>query len=296
MSPRAEPPEPSPRALARLRSGAPRPVGEAPPDEGGGGVGVDGGGGPSGLGGLRGWVQVPEGVAGARWRPSRRAVLGVALVLVLAAGVFAARVVWAGASSGGDPVAVGGGPSAGVERGAVPVGVPPGEASTASGSSVASTPSASGGAVVVVHVVGMVRRPGLQRLPPGSRVADAVAAAGGALRGADLAAVNLARPLVDGEQVRVPKPGEVLGPPGGSPVGGVGGGGGGGAGAAGAKVALNTADLSALDGLPGVGPVLAQRILDWRSEHGRFTSVDELGEVSGIGEKLLARLRPLVTT
>ena len=66
-------------------------------------------------------------------------------------------------------------------------------------------------------------------------------------------------------------------------------------GASGAKVSLNTADLTALDTLPGVGPVLAQRILDWRTAHGRFTSVDELGEVSGIGEKLLAQLSPLVT-
>ncbi len=77
--------------------------------------------------------------------------------------------------------------------------------------------------------------------------------------------------------------------------GGTGAGGTGAGGAAGAKVPLNTADLAALDTLPGVGPVLAQRILDWRTEHGRFTSVDELGEVSGIGEKLLAQLGPLVT-
>ncbi len=142
--------------------------------------------------------------------------------------------------------------------------------------------------MVVVHVVGQVREPGLQRLPPGSRVADALAAAGGATRGADLARVNLARVLVDGEQVVVPAPGDPDPP--GAPAAGTGGGSG-----AGAPVSLNTADLAGLDTLPGVGPVLAQRIVDWRSQHGRFTSVDELGEVSGIGEKLLERLRPLVT-
>ena len=153
--------------------------------------------------------------------------------------------------------------------------------------------------MVVVHVVGQVKRPGVQELPVGSRVAQAVEAAGGATKGADLSRVNLARVLVDGEQVRVPAPGdpvdpsELTGP--GAPAGGAGGGSGGGAGGSGGLVPLNSADLAALDTLPGVGPVLAQRILDWRTQHGRFTSVDELGEVSGIGEKLLAQLTPLVT-
>jgi competence protein ComEA len=168
---------------------------------------------------------------------------------------------------------------------------------------------------VVVHVVGQVVRPGVVTLPAGSRVEDAVRAAGGATGRADTAALNLARVLVDGEQVWVPRPGET--PPvaagagpgvGGAGAGGAGAGGGrtggagagslgagGGGGAGGAPVSINTADLAALDTLPGVGPVLAQRIVDWRTEHGRFTTVDELGEVSGIGEKLLAQLRPKVT-
>ena len=114
--------------------------------------------------------------------------------------------------------------------------------------------------------------------------------------GADLAALNLARLVIDGEQIRVPRPGEapasgsgVAGPP------GSGGAGGGSPSGSGAPVSLNSADVAALDSLPGVGPVLAQRIIDWRTEHGRFTSVDELGEVSGIGDKLLAQLRPKVT-
>jgi len=141
---------------------------------------------------------------------------------------------------------------------------------------------------------------------------DAVKAAGGATRSADLSLLNLARVLADGEQISVPKPGEATtgaGTPGvagagaaGSGAGGSGPGGSGtpapGQGSAGGGpgvlVDLNTADASALDSLPGVGPVLSQRILDWRLAHGRFSSVDELGEVSGIGDKLLAQIGPKV--
>lgn len=150
--------------------------------------------------------------------------------------------------------------------------------------------------MVVVDVVGQVRRPGVVELPAGSRVNEAVAAAGGVLRGADVAQVNMARVVVDGEQVVVPRPGQSLSPAAGPAVTGP-------AVAAPvpgaparptAAVDLNTATLGELDTLPGVGPVLAQRILDWRAEHGRFASVDELGEVSGIGEAVLARVQPLV--
>lgn len=158
-------------------------------------------------------------------------------------------------------------------------------AESARGSSSGSASSVS--ATVLVHVVGQVRSPGVVRVPAGARVLDAIEAAGGAGPKADLAAVNLARPVVDGEQVRVPKPGEevpaAVGPTGGASSPG-----------ASAKVSLNAADLSALDSLPGVGPVLAQRILDWRAQNGKFASIDQLGEVSGIGEKLLAQLTPLV--
>jgi competence protein ComEA len=96
--------------------------------------------------------------------------------------------------------------------------------------------------------------------------------------------------LVDGEQIRIPVPGEAVVPADGSASRGTPGGGGGGG-----KVSLNAADASALDSLPGVGEVLAGRILAWRQEHGRFSTVEELGEVSGIGEKLLTQLTPLVT-
>lgn len=153
------------------------------------------------------------------------------------------------------------------------------------------------GAVVVVHVVGRVRRPGLVRLSAGSRVSDAVTAAGGATAEARLERLNLARALTDGEQIAVPGANDPV-PPAGGPGGGVGGGPVGGSGAAagsaGAPVDLNTATAADLDALPGVGPVLAGRILQWRTQHSRFSRVAELGEVPGIGDKLLARLTPLV--
>lgn len=234
-------------------------------------------------------VRLPTALQGARWQPGRSAVLGVVVLALLAAVVLGLRVASAG--SDGDVVAPGGGARAGpvgVTAGAVDVGVPPSSvASPASSSSVSPSPSGD----VVVHVVGRVRRPGVRSLPAGSRVADAVDAAGGATGGADLSAVNLARVLVDGEQVRVPAEGEAPVAPPASPGGGASGGS---SGAPAAPVSLSTADAGTLDGLPGIGRVLAQRIVDWRTAHGRFSSVDELAEVSGIGEKLLEQLRPLV--
>ncbi|GAB2698243.1 helix-hairpin-helix domain-containing protein [Thalassiella azotivora] len=149
---------------------------------------------------------------------------------------------------------------------------------------------------VVVHVTGQVVSPGLVRLPTGARVHDAVQQAGGATPEADLTAVNLARPLVDGEQVLVPRPGE--GVPPGATTGHAPGGASPSTGPPGAEtgpVDLNTATVGDLDALPGIGPVLAERIVTWREENGRFTAVDELAEVSGIGPKVLERLRPLVT-
>ncbi|MGH3905283.1 MAG: helix-hairpin-helix domain-containing protein, partial [Pseudonocardiaceae bacterium] len=143
---------------------------------------------------------------------------------------------------------------------------------------------------VVVSVVGKVARPGLVRVPDGSRVADALEAAGGALPGTDLVALNLARRLSDGEQLLVG-----VAPPPGQPVqGGVVGAPAGAAPTAAPMVDLNTATLEQLDTLPGVGPVTAQRILDWRAAHGRFTSVDQLREVDGIGEVRFSKLKELV--
>jgi competence protein ComEA len=143
----------------------------------------------------------------------------------------------------------------------------------------------SGPTQLVVHVAGKVRTPGIVRLPPGARVLDAVAAAGGAPESVDLTGLNLARPLSDGEQVLVgvPQPaGADVGTP--SPDG-----------ASAEPLNLNTASADQLEALPGIGPALAGRILAWRDEHGRFTSVEELQEVSGIGPATLAELVDLVT-
>jgi len=143
---------------------------------------------------------------------------------------------------------------------------------------------------VVVDVVGAVARPGLVRLRNGDRVADAVAAAGGATAEADTAGLNQARVMADGEQVRVPRSGETP-PPAPAPPGGTGGAA---AGAPATPVDLNRATLAELDTLPGVGPATATAIIAWRDENGRFRRVDDLLEVPGIGPARLERLRPLV--
>ena len=136
---------------------------------------------------------------------------------------------------------------------------------------------------LVVHVVGAVRRPGLYRLPAGSRVADAVARAGGATRRADTALVNLAAPLADGVQIAVPRRG-----------GGMAGAGASGAGGAVAgPVHLNSATAADLDSLPGVGPVTAQKIIDYRQQHGPFTALDDLDAIPGIGPARIEQLRGL---
>lgn len=218
---------------------------------------------------------VPSTVRGGRWRPSPAAAAGAVAVLVVLAVALALR------SGALDLV----GTSEVPDRPAV---TPAGATGAAPSATSAGTAPAAGGDVVV-HVVGEVARPGLVRVPSGSRVADAVQQAGGAGPLADLTQVNLARAVVDGEQVRLPRQGETAAapaapapgapPPGGTPAG---------------PLDLNAATLDQLDGLDGIGPVLAQRILDWRTEHGRFSAVDELGEVEGIGDKLLDRLRDQV--
>jgi competence protein ComEA len=152
---------------------------------------------------------------------------------------------------------------------------------------VASAPART---VLVVHVVGEVRRPGLYRLLDGARIADAVHRAGGALRDADLAAVNLAAPLVDGVQVVVPARSQegTLAPS--SGAAGTSGGG-----RTGPLVSLSSATVDQLDELPGVGPITAQKIVDYRTEHGPFASVDDLDAVPGIGPTRIEQLRDLVT-
>ncbi len=270
---------------------------------------------------------------GRRWAVSGRAVVAVLAVVAALAGAVVARAIAHGPSDavpvprleasadgghgqGDAPDADGRGdgttsrPAASAAR-AAGDGAPPGaEAAHATGpvTDPADGPPPHAGPPgaeqphtgAVVHVAGAVERPGVVELPAGSRVAAAVAAAGGALEDAELSAVNLARPVVDGEQVYVPRVGEVApgaaagagGPGGVEATGGPSTSGGGPADAG--LVDLNTADLAALDTLPGVGPAIAQRILQWRETNGPFHSVDELLEVSGIGPATLERLRDRV--
>lgn len=163
---------------------------------------------------------------------------------------------------------------------------PPSSAPSAVASPSAGATAAATAATVVVDIAGKVRRPGVTTLPAGSRVVDAIREAGGPRRGVDLSPLNLARVLVDGEQILV----------GVAPVAGIAASASSRPGAStGALVNLNTAALAELDSLPGVGPVTAQKILDWRSTHGAFTAIDELLEVDGIGEKTLADLAPHLT-
>ncbi len=232
-------------------------------------------------GGRRRWALAP-----------RTALVAVAVVLLLGTGLAVVQM-W---SSGGkgqltslaqvESAGSGAADSGAVEHGASGFGG--GDPEAAANASAPPSPEASPG--VVVDVVGQVNAPGLLTLPDGSRVADAVTAAGGATAGAELSAVNLARLLVDGEQLRIPAPGEVVAP---APAAVTG------AGPAGVSadglVNLNTADSATLETLPGVGPALAGRILDWRESNGAFASVDELDEVTGIGPAMLAKLRDLVT-
>jgi competence protein ComEA len=149
-----------------------------------------------------------------------------------------------------------------------------------------TAPPTNPSAEVVVDVEGKVAHPGVKRLAAGSRVHDALTAAGGALPAADTTSLDLARLLVDGEQLRVDLPGTAVGPAVDQGPSGASGS---------APVNLNSATVATLDALPGVGPVTAQHILDWRSKHGRFTSVGQLLEVAGIGPATYERLAPLVT-
>jgi competence protein ComEA len=139
---------------------------------------------------------------------------------------------------------------------------------------------------LVIDVEGKVKRPGIVTLPRGSRVHEAIARAGGALEGADTSAINLARVLADGEQVIVGVA-AAGGPPG---VGAVGGGA-----ASGGRISLNTATLEQLDTLPGIGPVTAQAIVDYRTSHGGFQRVEDLLNVKGIGDATLADVKDQVS-
>ncbi|MFE0102950.1 helix-hairpin-helix domain-containing protein [Streptomyces sp. NPDC059009] len=249
------------------------------------------------------WLQLRCGL-------ERRSLVALSAVLVLAA-AFAGQYFWSGRTQPvRAPEVVRSGGEAVSEREAEPAPAP-GAAPRPDGAGASAGQDgrgSSGGAGIVVDVSGKVRRPGIHRLPPGSRVADALRAAGGLRPGADVEGLNRARLLVDGELVAVgvPGAGAGAGPSGGSGAGATGGagtegaGGTGGAGGAGGAAApstpvgLNTATAEQLDELPGVGPVLAQHIIDYRTEHGGFRSVDELREVNGIGDRRFADLQNLV--
>lgn len=221
------------------------------------------------------WAQVRCGI-----EPRTLAALAVVLA---AAGVFAAYHFWTGrpqtirAPAREAPVAAVAAPQ---ERGRAPAPAAP---------PAAPAPTARG---VVVDVSGKVRRPGIQRLPPGSRVVDALDAAGGPSPGVDTTGLNRARVLNDGEQIVVGAPPNAPAA-GASPAGGPARPGAGGGPVSG-PVSLNSATAEQLDALPGVGPVLARHIVDYRTEHGGFRSVEELRRVSGIGARRFADLSALV--
>lgn len=164
----------------------------------------------------------------------------------------------------------------------------------------AEVPGPARPARVAVHVVGQVTTPGVVEVAQGARVIDAITAAGGLTTSADAGAVNLARAVVDGEQIYVPAPGEPIPPSaaqqltGSAPGAPLGDGTGTGASGESAAINLNTADAVALDGLPGIGPALAQRIIEWRETHGGFAVAEDLLEVSGIGPAVFAKIRDKV--
>ncbi|MFC7220487.1 helix-hairpin-helix domain-containing protein [Streptomyces polyrhachis] len=225
---------------------------------------------PSPVGRLRLWLWLRCGM-------ELRTVLALTVVLVAAA-AFAVHHLWTSrpqplAPPQAERRAVAGPPAA-----AVPQQLP-GAAREESGA------AGQAAGQIVVDVVGKVRRPGLQRLARGARVEDALTAAGGVRPGTDTGTLNRARLLTDGEQLVV----GAAQPPGAAP--GIPNQ----AAQPGAPLSLNTATAEQLDGLPGIGPVLAGHIVDYRAQHGAFTSLDQLREVNGIGPQRFAELKRLVT-
>ncbi len=190
--------------------------------------------------------------------PGRRGIKGLIVVGIVAALVAVAIAIWTRPRE--EPLA------------------PP---TPVAGSSVAPSPAQSAAAgEVTVYVTGKVKRPGVIALPLGSRVVDAIMAAGGLKKGAEPGGINLARRVIDGEQIAVGEPGMAAPPPGVAESG---------------VVSLNSATVDQLDELPGVGEVLAQRIVEFRDANGGFQSIEQLREVEGIGEAKFADLKDQVT-
>jgi competence protein ComEA len=249
----------------------------------------------------------PRGTAESRvrWRLGVRAAVLLGIMSLVAGGWFWWRVaatepevvplsaVTSGAAATADAVAGGTEEEGSDEDG--------GPAETGGDSD--SAPDTRAGSVVV-HVAGAVKKTGVVKVPRGARVHEAIAAAGGGTAAADLNRLNLAAVLEDGEKIYVPRRGEAVPPealpqgaqPGGSGSGTGSGasGAGGGSGSTAARINLNSASAEELGSLPRVGPVLAQRIVDWRTEHGPFKTVEELDAVDGVGPKMLETLLPLV--
>ncbi|WP_234322620.1 ComEA family DNA-binding protein [Streptomyces sp. NRRL S-350] len=290
----------------RLRMAALLPTDVEPVGGGGGGSGEGGRGGEESSRTAPGVVPRPPEVSepedrtavespyGAGARPrfapfasamalDRRAVAGLAILLVFALG-YAVQHFWlARPETVAVPALAAGSPMPGADAPS------PADATSGSGPPEGATALSGAGAAVVVDIGGRVHLPGLHTLPGGSRVADALRAAGGPLPETDTRNLNLARILTDGEQLLIgeqaplPAPAVVTGagPPGLT--------------APRPPVSLNRATLEQLDTLPGVGPTLAQRILAYRTSHGAFRSIDQLRQVSGIGARTYAELRPMLT-
>jgi competence protein ComEA len=210
-----------------------------------------------------------------------RGTLAIWLLAAVLGGIALLRLTWSDDGGGGAAVRIEGDT----------------DGSPATGGDAPGRSADGGAAGIYVHVAGAVRRPGLVRLPAGSRVAVALERAGGPRRRADLSGVNLAAQLEDGQQVLVPVRGaaSATGAPAAGPAGPPGTPPGAPPGSAGTpKLSLAAATLDQLDQLDGIGPTLAQRIIEYRTEHGGFRSVGELREVEGIGEKRFATLQEAV--
>ncbi len=269
--------------MSAIRDGAPdQPDGWTPGDL------LDRDGAPVSRGGR--WRELlreslPLGLRDGRIDLGARAAAALSMLALVAAAV-ALLLAWRSAAR---PVAAPSAPAAAGAKIAIPAPAGESGAVPASGPASASTPNP---AAVLVEVAGKVRRPGVVKVPAGARVNDAIAAAGGLVPGTTTDGLALARRLVDGEQIVVGLPPPTAGPsapsPGppvaGSPA----------AGGDGQPVDLNAATAADLDGLPGIGPVLAERVIAWREEHGGFTSVEQLREVSGLGDKKYEALAELV--
>lgn len=234
--------------------------------------------------------------------PRAAIIAGCALIILALALALRAVLVSTGAGGQAAPAAAAGASTVMRPPPTGTAAAPAMRPATAPATGLAAGPdglSATSGSIVV-HVIGAVSRPGVVTLPPGSRVTDAINAVGGASAEADTQQLNLARVLSDGEQIRVPRIGEVLPDPApqpgpaASPGAGTASGKPGGGGASG-TININTASATDLEKLPGIGPALAQRIVEYRDSHGPFASVDALTDVPGIGKAKLEGLREQAT-